>query len=257
MKRLLNWLSYPRSYVMSLVIGLHTLLISSIVLCAALITRSRVVCNWLISNLWARPVLWMAGVKVEIRGFENLPKGPKGYLVLFNHTSLADIPILQGRFPKTLNFGAKIELFRIPVFGPAMASAGTLKIDRGDRKGVMKIYQEAIARVNQGDAFALAPEGTRQMEPVLGRFKRGPFEFAVNAQMNLLPVLIAGALDVLPKDTIWFNRGRWHRKVILQILPAIPTENLDATHLAELQNRVRASMETKYAQLNAELKALN
>jgi 1-acyl-sn-glycerol-3-phosphate acyltransferase len=254
MKRLLNWLSYPRSYIMSPWIAFHTIFMSLVVLTMALLTRNRNFCIKLIRHLWARPALWSVGVKVEVRGRENLPPGSKGFLVLFNHTSLADIPILQGNFPKPLNFGAKIELFRIPIFGPAIAAAGSLKIDRADRKGVMKIYEEAIERVNNGEVFALAPEGTRQTEPVLGRFKRGPFEFAVNAQMNLVPVLVAGALAVLPKDTIWFNRGRWHRRVIMQILPSISTEGLDASHLVELQNKVRASMDSVYSKLNEELR---
>lgn len=253
MNSLLNWLSYPRSYVMSLLIAINTFVVSVLVLSVALLTHNRDWCVKIIRYIWARPALWLGGVYVDVRGRENLPQGNKGFLVLFNHTSLADIPILHGKFPKPLNFGAKIELFRIPIFGHAMAASGTLKIDRSNRKGVLQIYQEAIARVNNGEVFALAPEGTRQMEPVLGRFKRGPFEFAVNAQMNIVPVLIAGALEALPKDTIWFNRGKWRRTVIMQILPAISTENLNESHYEELQNKVRISMESVYSKLNGEL----
>ncbi len=68
-----------------------------------------------------------------------------------------------------------------------MELCGVLPIDRGNRNKVMKVYENAIARVNRGEAFALAPEGTRQKQVELGRFKRGPFEFAINAQMDIVP----------------------------------------------------------------------
>lgn len=248
-----NALSYPRSYLMTAFAGLHTMVCAALVLLCAVVLRSRGLAAWGIRYIWARPIAFMNGFSVEVRGLENLPAGPKGYLILFNHTSLVDIIALYGYFPKFFNFGAKIELFKVPVFGPAMRAVGTLPIDRGDRKKVMRIYDEAIERVESGDIFALAPEGTRQDEPHLGRFKRGPFEFAVNARMDLLPVIVAGAIAVLPKNSLLLNRGRWRRRIVLQICPPVSTQGVKEDQLDQLQTRVREEMAPIYEVLNREL----
>jgi 1-acyl-sn-glycerol-3-phosphate acyltransferase len=165
-----------------------------------------------------------------------------------------DIPVLYAYFPRSFRFGAKIELFKIPFFGKAMELCGVLPIDRSNRNKVMQVYENAIARVKKGEAFALAPEGTRQKEATLGRFKRGPFEFAINAQMDIVPVVLAGAYDVLPKDGVLINVGRWRRKVIVQILPRVSTKGLTIEQVDGLLENVRSQMDPIYIQLNEELK---
>ncbi len=241
MQSILDPLSYIRGPLASLTIGIFTLFQSAVVIAVAALTHSRRAMDFICIQLWARPVLWLAGVRLEVRGGENVSESKKGFLILFNHSSLMDIPILFC-FPRTFRFGAKIELFKIPFFGKAMEVCGVLPIDRGDRNKVMKVYQNAIARVNRGESFALAPEGTRQKEPRIGSFKRGPFEFAMNAQMDIVPVVIVGAYEVLPKNSLWVNMGRWRRKVIMQILPKVPTAGLGPDDLESLQTRVREQM---------------
>src|SRR5262249_3071730 len=145
-------------------------------------------------QMWAKPLLWVSGVKLEIRGRENVAQGGKGFLILFNHSSNYDIPVLFC-FPRSFRFGAKVELFKIPFFGRAMKMCGVLPIDRGNREKVMQVYENAISRVEKGECFALAPEGTRQNQPRIGSFKRGPFEFALNAKMDVVPVVIAGTYE--------------------------------------------------------------
>jgi 1-acyl-sn-glycerol-3-phosphate acyltransferase len=189
------------------------------------------------------------GIDVEVRGEEFVRKDGKGFLILFNHSSLLDIPVLYGFFPRPFQFGAKVELFKIPLFGKAMELCGVLPIDRSNRYQVMKIYEGAIARVNNGEVFALAPEGTRQESVELGKFKRGPFEFAYNAKMEVVPTVVAGVLHALPKKSVWINLGKWRRKIILQVTP--PVEPM--ADLIAFQERVRAQKEPVLAQLNQEL----
>lgn len=251
---ILDALSYPRGIVVSLFGLVHTFIMSIVILCMAAMIKTREVIDWAIINLWSMPLILASNIKVITRGGENVNKTGKGFLIVFNHSSLMDIPILYAYFPHSFRFGAKIELFKIPFFGKAMELCGVLPIDRGNRNKVMKVYENAIARVNNGEAFALAPEGTRQKQSKLGKFKRGPFEFAVNAQMDIIPAVLAGVYDVLPRKGLFINVGRWRRKVILEILPRVSTAGLTMDDLDALTERVRVQMDKSFVQLNEELK---
>lgn len=253
MQRVLDWLSYPRGAVATLFGMVHTIVMSTLVIATAALGGGQRVLDFLIVWCWSMPLIWLSGARVEVRGGEHAAGGKKGFLILFNHSSLMDIPVLYAYIPRSFRFGAKIELFKIPFFGRAMKLCGVLPIDRSNRGKVMEVYKNAIERVNQGQAFALAPEGTRQKAATLGRFKRGPFEFALQAQMDILPVVLSGAYDVMPKNAVLMNAGKWRRKIVVQILPRVRTEGLGMERMDELLERVRTSMDDVYVQLNAEL----
>ncbi len=251
---ILNGLSYIRGPIATVVGIVHTLLISVLVILVATVTRNSRPIDFISIHLWARFILWMAGVRLEVRGRENVQPGGKGFLILFNHSSNFDIPVLF-LFPRSFRFGAKVELFKIPFFGRAMAMCGVLAIDRGNRNKVMRVYDSAISRVESGECFALAPEGTRQNEPKIGTFKRGPFEFALNAKADVVPVVLAGVYEVLPKKAVWVNMGRWRRKVIMEILPRVPTQGLTTEQLDPVVQKVRDDVEAVFLRNHAEVMA--
>ena len=170
--------------------------------------------------LWSRLVLTYFGVRVLAEGFENIPKKGGGILV-FNHQSHFDIPAITGSSRRLIRYGAKIELFKIPFFGPAIRVAGCLPIARDNRKEVFRIYEEAAKKFEQGICYALAPEGTRQPTPEIANFKKGPFIFAVNAGVPVIPVVVEGADRVMPKGSLIPNLGRLHRTVRVRVLPPV------------------------------------
>ena len=226
----------------SILSALWTVVMSFVILLTIVLVRHRRVVDFMIDWVWAWPIILLSGVKVETRGLEHVRRDGPGRLLIFNHASFFDILVLYAYYPRTFRFGAKIELFKIPVFGTAMRLAGVLPIDRRNRTEVMRVYEAAVARVQAGESFALAPEGTRQTEAKLGSFKRGPFEFAINAHADLQPVVIAGAFEVLPPGAWLINRGRWRRRVILDILAPIETAGLTLDAAARLQHEAQQSM---------------
>lgn len=250
---MLKLLSYPRGILLSLFIGLYTIAMSANVLLMSHLGFARDTIDRVIQIGWAHLIMRLGGVEVEVRGASNTPTTKAGFLALFNHTSHVDIITLYGYMPRMVRFGAKIELFRVPFFGRAMLAMGALPIDRRLREKVLQLYQAAIPRVADGDAFALAPEGTRQKEQTLGRFKYGPFVFAIQAQMNIVPVVIAGAYDVLPKNSLWFNVGAWRRKIIMEILDPVPTKGLSEADLESLQVAIHERMAQTLERLKLEL----
>jgi 1-acyl-sn-glycerol-3-phosphate acyltransferase len=201
---------------------------------------------------WSRILLAIFGIRVHCRGEDHLPaKG--GGIVVFNHQSLFDIPVLMSTTGKNIRFGAKIELFKIPFFGAAMRAGGTLPIARDNRSEVMKLYKESEARFARDILFVLAPEGTRQVEPEIGRFKKGPFIFALNGGVPVIPAVIKGAHHVLPKKSLGVNLGKWIRDTQVEYLapvqPAKVTPPAETREADALMNQVRALMVESYARL--------
>ena len=236
---ILRWLSYPRSLISIVIFPFYTSLCAIAVILLSFTVRQR----WLEDKVvyaWAQGVCWMFGVRVIVKGEENIPPG--GFLYVFNHTSFFDIFAMSG-YLGSFRFGAKIELFSIPFFGPAMRRAGILPIARNRREEVYRVYSAAEKRIRAGERFALSPEGTRQNEEILAPFKAGPFVFAINAHAPLVPVIVKGALAVWPKGKIVPNWGVWKRTITLEVLPAISTEGHSVDERPVLQNELRRAME--------------
>ena len=88
---------------------------------------------------WARFVLWLAAADVTVKGADRIPSSKKGpYLVVMNHQSNMDIPVLVHSLPIQVRFIGKIELKKIPVFGSALLKAGHILIDRRDHQNAME-----------------------------------------------------------------------------------------------------------------------
>ncbi len=193
----------------------------------------RVIC------FWGETTLLLFGVELKESGRENIPEG--ACLFLFNHTSFFDVFAMSARL-SGMRFGAKIELFKIPFFGPAMRLAGVLPISRAHRDKVFKVYEHAQARVEQGQKFALAPEGGRNKVEKLLPFKAGPFIFAINSKLPIVPVVIKGAAEVYPKNTVLPHWKRWKSQITLQYLPAIEVQDYTLETRVHLQKQVFEKM---------------
>lgn len=237
---MMRWFSYPRSLLAVIFYPIFLVLCSTVAVLVNILFSSRRLDDKVIA-FWARSSCYLFGVDVVVRGYENIPAG--GCLFLFNHASFFDIFAMHGWIPG-LRFGAKIELFKIPVFGLAMKRVGVLPIARERREEVFRIYNEAQHRIENGERFALAPEGTRQTVERLGSFKSGPFVFAINAKAPIVPVVIRNVVPILPKGGLLPNWGVWKRTVMMDILPPISTENVQLSERPRLQEKVRQEMAT-------------
>lgn len=190
---------------------------------------------------WSKNMLRLFGIEVEFSGEENIPK--EGVLFVFNHASHFDIPIFHSVVRKRARFGAKIELYSIPIFGTALKKIGVLPIARGDREKVLKVYEGSISRVHEGDSFILAAEGTRQPKPGVGeKFKSGPFVFAISGQFPIVPIVIKGAYEILPKTNLFPAWGRWKNPVKVHVLPPVSTKGLKYEDREVLKAQIQEQM---------------
>ena len=186
------------------------------------------------ARLWGRVGLWLAGVRLTVTGKEHLPQdGPVVYMA--NHVSNFDILALFAGVPGQFRWMAKIELFRIPLFGLAMRRAGAIPVDRSSRRNSVISMRQAVARIAAGTSVVIFPEGTRSPDGTLQVFKTGSFTLALQAQVPVVPVAICGSGEVMPKHSRWICGGHIH----LNILPPAATADRPVADRTALMEEVR------------------
>lgn len=139
-------------------------------------------------------------IDLTVSGLENLDPH-RTYLFMSNHESLMDIPLLFATAPRPPRMVTKAELFKVPLWGPALRVSGFIAIDRKDRKSAIESLRQAKALMDKGLSVWISPEGTRSRDGSLQPFKKGGFMLALETGMPIVPVGIVGARNVIrPKS---------------------------------------------------------
>jgi len=155
---------------------------------------------------WSRRVLAQAGASIRVSGQENLVAG-RTYVVMSNHRSLYDVPVLFSAYPGRLRMVAKTELFKVPIWGRAMRVAGFIEVDRQRAERAIESLRRAKQVLDGGTSVWIAPEGTRSKTGELGRFKSGGFMLALETSHAILPVALRGTEQILPAKGARVRRG--------------------------------------------------
>jgi 1-acyl-sn-glycerol-3-phosphate acyltransferase len=145
---------------------------------------------------WSARLLQQAGIELTVEGLAQAP-AEEAFVVMSNHQSLYDIPVLFQAFRRRLRMVAKRELFKIPGWGKAMRLAGFVEIDRHDRARAIENLENAKLALAHGTSIWIAPEGTRGPGGELLPFKQGGFHLALSTGARILPVSIDGSSHVL------------------------------------------------------------
>jgi 1-acyl-sn-glycerol-3-phosphate acyltransferase len=159
--------------------------------------------NFLIyaGRFWAWSLLKAAGVRVTYHGRERAHEH-EPCIFIANHQSAVDIVAMLGLVPPSTRFVAKQELFRVPVFGWALAASGCVAIDRGNRAEAIRSLGVAAGKIRDGRSVVLFPEGSRSRDGSLAPFKKGAFHLAVQAGVPVVPVAIVGSFDIFPPGSL-------------------------------------------------------
>lgn len=159
-----------------------------------------------VARLWARGLLLASGVRLNVTGS---PRAAAGHEVVFmaNHQSLYDIAVLLVSVPGRICFLAKRSLFRIPIFGWALAAAGFVPVDRADRSRARDAFTRAIVALESGVSIVIYPEETRSLDGRIRPFRSGGFLMALKAGAPIVPVGIRGTLRVRSKRTLAIRPG--------------------------------------------------
>jgi 1-acyl-sn-glycerol-3-phosphate acyltransferase len=188
-----------------------------------------------VARLWARIILFLSGVKVEVKGVENVLMD-RPQIFMSNHQSGFDIFIVLAFVPGQFRWIAKKELFRIPVFSQAMKKAGYIEIDRQRHEKAMESLKVAAQKIREGKSVMSFPEGTRSKDGRIKTFKQGMFHLALEAGVPIVPITIIGASEIMPKRSLKINPG----KITMVIDKPIDVSPYTPETRHELISRVRS-----------------
>ncbi|MFL5526285.1 MAG: lysophospholipid acyltransferase family protein [Gemmatimonadaceae bacterium] len=185
---------------------------------------------------WSAAVLWAVGIKVRVHGLDKL-KPEEPHIFASNHVSWFDVPALAKVLPR-YKFVAKAELFKVPIFGGGMRAVGMIEIQRDNRKAAFGAYEVAAERIRAGSSVIVFPEGTRGHEYALRPFKKGPFVLAIAAGVPIVPIIVHGTIEIMPKGSLWAHPGT----IDVHLLEPVSTTGVDYDHREALMQTVRTRM---------------
>jgi len=190
---------------------------------------------------WAKSLLRVVKVTCKLSNPHNVTLTPgHAYILMSNHGSLYDIPLIFETFPDSIRMIAKKELFRVPIWGHAMKASEFLAIDRKNSTQAIQDLEQVREKMHDGIVPWIAPEGTRSRDGNLGVFKKGGFMLAIQTQATIIPIGIRGAAKILPPKTLDFHLGQTVELVIGK--PVDATNYTVATRMALLKE-VRGEIE--------------
>jgi 1-acyl-sn-glycerol-3-phosphate acyltransferase len=196
---------------------------------------------WVFKALFT--VIFRGIFSTVVRGRERVP-AQGGLVVLGNHLSFADPPLLGVVMPRPVDFMAMAELFRFPVVGWLARAVGAFPVDR--RRVDHRAAREAVRRLQAGRCVAIFPEGGIRLgeQSILGGapvIKDGAAAIAELGRAAVLPVIIRGTRQ--PYE--WRN---WFRRARLEVTFGFPFCLWTPAPLTNEQRR-RRSQEIIRAQL--------
>lgn len=172
-------------------------------------------CFWGAHYIWVN-VLW----SLKITDRHKFDKR-RLFLIISNHQSLVDIVVIYSLF-KHFRWTSKSENFSLPFVGWVLAMNRSVKIYRGRRRAFELFHQQVGREVKRGNSVFLFPEGSRSPDGKLRNFKEGGFRIAHDFQLDILPMVLDGTGDAVPKKG-WSLTGR--QKMILKVLDPVPWES--------------------------------
>ena len=209
MKRVLFWpfQLYVRLILMP-VVAILTLLFASLTLIASLLVNPRFASR-VFGVGWARCLAWCTPIVVSVEGGENAQRA-RSYIVVSNHQSMYDIPVIYGWLALDLKWVMKEELRKVPGIGFGCEAAGHIFVDRRNPKRARQAIREALERSGTGIGLLFFAEGTRSMDGRLLPFKKGAFRTAVEQQLPSVLDPRAVQNDLLSRSSLHPARCRAH-----------------------------------------------
>ncbi len=190
--------------------------------------------RWLAVRIAARVAALLAGIRIDLRGRDNLPTDG-GYVLVANHASYLDALLLTATLPHDYSYLAKRELLHNFFARIGLQRLGGLFVERTDAKRATEDTESVIAAANAGERLGVFPEGGMRSGAGLRPFRMGAFMASANSGLPVVPVAIRGTRKILGNDQ-WFPRlGR----VQIAIGSCITPSGSGWEAALELRNRSR------------------
>jgi 1-acyl-sn-glycerol-3-phosphate acyltransferase len=184
--------------------------------------------------------------KTHFEGLEHIQPG-KTYVMVANHQSLGDILVLFGLF-KPFKWVSKREIFKVPFIGWNMRMNDYVGLVRGDAASIDRMLAECRRHLQNGSSVMLFPEGTRSVDGQIKRFKHGAFTLAKELGLEVMPIVVDGTRDALPKQGLLLRQTSPLQIRVRVLEPVAPDA---AESVAALSELVRSHMVGALAELRA------
>jgi len=190
------------------------------------------------ARIWTRAAVWgvrvIVGLRVEVRGRENLPSG--AVLVAAKHQAMLDtlLPFVLFDDPAII---LKQELKNAPVFGWYTQRTGMIALDREGHAGALrKMLKEAREAVAAGRSIVIFPEGTRQAPGAAPDYKPGVAAIYRDLKVPCAPIALNTGL-------FWPAKGLWRKPglAVIEFLPAIPAGLSREEFMKTLESRIETA----------------
>ena len=194
---------------------------------------------------WSGAIVRNARLNVKAEGLEHFTP-EKTCIVMSNHQSFYDIPVLYYALGSNIRMVAKKELGQVPLFGRAAKQAGFIFVDRGNREAAIRSLDLAKDHLAHGTSIYIAPEGTRSEDGKLLPFKKGGFMLALEMGVPIVPVTLIGTRDSLPAHALLSRPGADIRVIVhppIDVPVGLDGDALVACR-ADLIERVRRAIES-------------
>lgn len=190
--------------------------------------------------IWARLWCWLAFVKVDVVGRENLdPKS--SYVFVANHQGAYDIFTIYGYLGHNFRWMMKQSLRKIPFVGFACERSHQIFVDKSSRVALKRTMERAEEQLQGGMSLVVFPEGARTPDGKMHAFKKGAFLLATEFNLPVVPLTIDGVYKVMPRSARLPRPGHVILTVHRPIYP--PTGGYDLpTLMAEAYESVASAL---------------
>ena len=183
--------------------------------------------------IWSRLIFFFTpGWSISVAGKEHIPS-EGGFVIVSNHESLTDIWAI---FCINVQFRwlSKAEVFKVPVVGTAMHWARYIPIKRGNKESHAQSFAASVATIKRGVPMLYFPEGTRSDDGNMREFKIGAFKLAADTNTFVLPIVVKGTRQLIPKGSWLPARSHVSVKVLA------PVYRIDNEDMQAFASRTRA-----------------
>jgi 1-acyl-sn-glycerol-3-phosphate acyltransferase len=201
---------------------------------------------FVLARFWAKIILFGMGFWYRVEREQQLEKG-KSYMLVANHTSMADIMLMLAISKNPFVFVGKKELAKIPIFGFFYKRTSIL-VDRNSSKSRFEVFKRAQARLDQGLSICIFPEGGVPDEEivVLDEFKDGAFRLAIEHQIPVVPMTFADNKERFSFKFFSGSPGLMRAKVHT----FVETTDMALEDKKELKDRVRQIIHNQLLKFN-------
>jgi len=203
-------------------------------------SRAQATARFVAQRAILKPVTWSV-VRVTVIGRKNLRGVGPSFVVVANHSSHLDTPLIFGALPRKLArylaAGAAADYF-FDVWWRRGLTALFFNAFPVDRSGSNRGGVSAKVLLEKGVPLLVFPEGTRSRTGELGTFKSGAASLAAATGVPCLPVALIGASIAHPRGSKWPKPGRLPVGVVF----GRPLSQADGESVGDFTSRIRAEI---------------